>query len=200
MYGEGKNWRYIIGIGLAIVLLFIVIFMIVRGGGDDAKTPETQRELTSYAEDSNFTVTHRMIGPIVAAQNHDEVEISVNNTSATVNVIKGYDGNVVDSRSYPMSTEGFREFLSALSKAGYTKGNTDEDLRNDEGNCATGQRYTFEATDGSRNMQRFWATSCGGTKTYRGNVDRTISLFQQQIPDYSDVTGDTQFLRNLKLF
>lgn len=192
MYGEGRNWRYLIGFGLVILLLFIIIFMIVRGGGDDNGTvPETKKELVSYSTNDQVTLTNRIIGPITAPQNHNEIEINVTNTMATVNLINGYDGNIVNSRSYPLTTEAFGEFLSALDKVKFTEGDTDEALRNDEGYCASGQRYIFEMREGSNNIQRFWSTSCGGTKTFKGDDDAVINLFQSQIPDYDDLISDT---------
>ena len=146
MYGEGRNLRYLIGFGLVIVLLFIVIFMIIRGGGQESDVPETKRTLVSFANESNFTVTQTIVGPITAAQTHDEVEINVTNSAATINAIKGCNGNLVDSRSYPMTTDAFSEFLNALDKAKFTEGNTDKELVNDKGYCSTGQRYILKFT------------------------------------------------------
>ena len=194
MYGEGKNWRYLIGFGAVIVLLFVAIFIIINSGGDGkGKVPETKKTLTSYTNNDDITVTSKTVGPITAAVNHHEVEINVTNTNATINIIDGYDGNVVNSRSYPLTTEAFGEFLSALDKAEFTKGNTDEALRDDSGYCATGQRYIFEIRDGANNIQRFWTTSCNGTKTFKGNRNATLQLFQNQITDYNDLTKSLNF-------
>lgn len=191
MYGEGRNLRYLVGMGLVILLLFVIIFMIIRGGGDD-KVPETKRELTSYVEDTTFTVSETIIGPIISADKHSEVQINVTNQAATIEVSKGYDGNVVKSNTYPLTTNGFSEFLNSLEKAGFTKGDTAEDLKEDKGYCPTGLRYIFEVRDGSDTIQRFWATSCRGAKSYRGNLPLTLQLFQAQIPDYDTVTEDLE--------
>lgn len=195
MYGDGSKWRYLIGFGLVILLLFVIIFMIVRGGGGDdrGKVPETKKTLVSYATNDDVTLTSTLIGPVTAPQNHNEVQIEVTNSQATVNVMNGYDGNIINSRSYPLTTEAFTEFLSALDKAKYTEGDTDEALRNDDGYCATGQRYVFEIREGGNNIQRFWATSCGGTKTFKGNTGAVLELFQNQIPDYNEITDDVSF-------
>lgn len=193
MYGEGRNRRYFIGFGLVIVLLFLVIFMIVRGGGDEAKVPEAKRTLTSYANESNVTVTQTIIGPITAEETHDEVQINVTNSQTTIDVIKGYDGTVVNSAGYPMTTESFREFLNALEKARFTEGDTGEELKNDKGYCPTGQRYIFEIKQGAQQIQRFWATSCRGPKSYKGELGLTNRLFRAQIPDYGELTRDVNF-------
>ncbi|MDB5169925.1 MAG: exported protein of unknown function [Candidatus Saccharibacteria bacterium] len=190
MYGEGRNLRYIVGIGLVIVLLFVVIALIMRSGGD-SKVPETKRELISYVDDSNVTVTETIIGPITAAESHNEAQISITNQTATLDVSQGFDGNVVASSTYPVTTNAFGEFLSALSRAGFTEGNTDEGLKDDRGYCPTGQRYIFEIHDGSQTIQRFWATSCGGVKTYKGNLPLTLALFEAQIPSFGDLTDNT---------
>lgn len=192
MYGEGRNLRYFVGLGLVIVLLFVVIFMIIRGGGDEEnKVAESEREFTSYVDDSDVTISMTTVGPIVAAQEHNELQINITNSNASIDVMQGYDGNVISSQSYPISTAAFGEFLHALDKADFTKGDTSDDLKDDRGFCPTGQRYIFEVRDGSRSVQRFWATSCRTVKTYHGNLALTRQLFEDQIPDYSGLTSDT---------
>lgn len=191
MYGERRNLRYFIGLGLVIVLLFVVIFMIIRGGGEEGKVPEAERELTSYADDSDAAVVFTTIGPVVAPQDHSEAQIVITNSDSSIDVMQGFDGNVINSQSYPMTTSAFGEFLHALDRAGYTEGNTAEDLKDDRGFCPTGSRYIFEVRDGSKTVQRFWATSCrNAPKTYRGNLNLTLELFRSQIPDYADITED----------
>ena len=189
MYGDSRNLRYFVGLGLVIILLFVVIALIMRSGGD-SKVPETKRELTSYVDDTNFSVSQTIIGPITATQNHNQVQITVTNTGSSIEVSQGYDGNVIASNNYPLSTNGFSEFLNALDRAGFTKGETAKDLQNDKGFCPTGQRFIFEIHDGANLLQRFWQTSCGGTKSYRGNFALTNTLFQAQIPDYDSLTED----------
>lgn len=191
MYGEDRQWRYFIGFGLVIILLFIIIFIIVNHGGSN-KVPTTQRSLPSYSNDDKASVRLTTVGPIVAEQNHTQTQITVSNSSSTIEISRGYNGNEVASRSYTSSPAAFSEFLQALNKAGYTHGNTDESLANDAGYCPTGSRYIFTLQDGNKTVQRFWATSCGGTKTYRGNLSLTLWLFENQIPDYDTVLNSVQ--------
>lgn len=195
MYGNGRRVRFFIGLALVIALLFLIISMIVRSGGDDKKTevPETQRTFVSLADDEDVTVTRYVVGPITAAEKHYETEIQISNTTATANVISGYEGTVTDTRSYPTTREGFSEFLYALDKVGFTNGNTDEALRDDEGYCSSGQRYIYEVRDDGKLLQRFWATSCGGTKTYKGKLGQTNNIFENQIPDYKLMTNSLGF-------
>lgn len=192
MYGETRNWRYFIGFGVLIALLFVIIILIVNhGNGNKGEVPETKKTLLSYVNDDNFEVSETIISPITASQNHDQVKITISNRQANFEMAKGYEGNVVSSKSYDLSTSGFGEFLSSIDKAGFTKGNTDAELKDDRGYCPTGQRYIFEAKNGSQVIERFWATSCRGVKTYKGNLGLTIDLFQAQVPDFNDLTNDS---------
>jgi len=191
MYGEDRNIRLFVGLGLVILLMFIVIFLIINHGSDKGKVAETKEPLTSYVDNSNVTITQTIVGPIRAAEKHFQGEISVTNTATTATRISGYDGNVTDSRSYAMTQAGFSEFLHALNTAGFTLGNTDEGLKNDEGFCPTGRRYIYTIREGANVVQRFWVTSCGGTRTYKGSLNLTITLFKAQVPDYSRLMSGT---------
>lgn len=201
MYKDKRNWKYFVGFGLLVVLLLITIFLIVRGGGGDENNREANngqpavsdqmRKLTDYYNDDSVTISQTIVGPIVAAENHYELKVNVSNTSATIETIQGYDGNVIRNKSYPTSTASFSEFLNSLERAGFTNGNTDPTLRSDEGYCPTGNRYIFEVRDGATVLQRFWATSCRTTKTYRGDLSLTNSLFRSQIPEYGEMTNGT---------
>ena len=55
------------------------------------------------------------------------------------------------------------------------------------GLCPLGDRYVFEFKQDGKELERYWATNCGGTKTYSGNVSLTLALFQAQIPNYNDL-------------
>lgn len=189
MYGEDRNYRFIFGLGAVIILLFVAIFLIVRSGGsDEAEVQETKRELTSYVGDPNVSIVQTTIGPINAPSEHGEMQISVTDTATTIDFFSGYDGNVVASRTYPHSSAAFSEFLHALEKFEYTEGNTDEALADSKGYCPTGNRYIFEIREGAEVVQSYWATSCRGTKTYRGDLQGTLEMFERQIPDdYGDI-------------
>lgn len=189
MYGEDRNYRFLIGIGAVIIMLFIAIFLIVRSGGNDARdaeVQETKRELTSYVGDDNASVSFKAIGPVTAPADHGEMVITVDNGATTVEFMQGYDGNVVASRTYYHSTQAFSEFLYALQGQGYTLGDDSEELADDKGFCPTGNRYIFSIQEGTDTVQRYWTTTCRGTKTFKGDTSDVIDLFYDQIPDDFD--------------
>lgn len=191
---ERKHYGYLVGFLIMIVLLFLLIILIVNHKGSSKnKVDSTQQTLTSYADKSGVTLSEVIVGPINADQSHTNVHIDINNTSTYASVAQGYTGNVTNSYSYPMTTDGFREFLAALDKAGFTKGDTAANLKDDKGYCSTGQRYIFTINDNGKTLQRFWATSCSGTRSYKGNLGLTNTLFQRQVPDYNKLVQGTSF-------
>lgn len=179
--------RYFIGFIASIGLLVILIVLIFSGGSSPKKVPKTSKTLDSYAT-SGGSVVLTIDGPINAEQNHEQVRITVSGDSATFDHIKGYEGGVADTKSYPNNQDAYTNFLFALEKAGFNLGNTSSSLKDERGFCPLGDRYIFELQQDGEELQRFWATNCGGTKSYLGNVNLTLQLFQNQIPDYGNLT------------
>lgn len=178
--------RYIIGFLLAIGLLIFVFVLILRGGGDEA-TPQTQTKMIDYANSSVY-VQFTIKGPVAADQTHNEARITVSNVESTMEVFKGYEGNLIRSQSYANNPTAYADFLAALEVSGYTIGNKDKKFTDDRGYCPTGNRYIMQIRDGERDIQRLWATSCGGVSTFKGKTDIVQTLFIRQIPDYNTLT------------
>jgi hypothetical protein len=129
-------------------------------------------------------------GPINASQEHEQVRISVTKDQTNFERLNGYEGKVVDSKNYASNQEAYANFLFALSKAGFTKGDTSKELQEERGYCPLGRRYIFELIQDGRSIERYWATSCGKPKTYQGDVSLTLQLFQDQIPDYGNLVSN----------
>lgn len=130
-------------------------------------------------------------GPITAQSTHNQVRVSVNRDTATFQQLVGYDGTVVNSKSYSNTTNSYDAFLRALAHAGFMLGNTNPAITNPTGYCPLGNIYSFELINEGAIVQNFWTTSCGSPKTYNGNTSLTISLFRSQIPDYSTLAQNT---------
>jgi hypothetical protein len=176
--------RYLIGILLFIFLIIFVIIKLLSGGSSEK--PAVPPSLASYAGTST-TVRYTSDNPVQAAENHRTASIEVGNTAATLTITKGYDGEVMLTKSYPMSTEGYETFLLSLQRtAGFTLGNDDADVRDERGYCANGYRYGYDIIDGGGStIQHFWSTSCK-EKTFNGLPDAVRRLFLAQIPDYAE--------------
>lgn len=180
--------RYFIGLMIVIILLILLIILIVNSGGSNV--PSGMQPLPSYA---NTNATARLIinGPIVSSQNHNVVEIIVSNTTATLEVQQGYSGNIIKSKTYNNSINSYSNFLYALEHANFTAGNPAKSLQNYRGYCPTGDTYVFELRQNGHNIEQYWATNCSGTPhTFGGHLNLNITLFQQQIPDYSNLINN----------
>ena len=189
--------RYFIGFLITIGLIILLIMLLFHHGGNNGKVPETKVPLISYV--NTDTVVRETIDEQISASNtHRTIQITVGNTDTTFNLFKGYDQEVDKTKTYPMSPSGYGVFLRALQHAGFTEGNDDSSLKDERGWCPSGKRYIFEVIQGGDSIERYWATSCGGStpKTFNGKVSTVLDLFRRQVPDYDNLTNnvDTTFL------
>lgn len=132
--------------------------------------------------------------PTQSPQTRRKVEIVVGNDQATLNIYRGYDGDVITSKSYGMSEAAYAVFLRGLRISGhYTEGNNDPAQRDEHGYCPLGDTYVYEIVKGDGSVvQHYWSTTCGA-KTFGGNAALVQQLFENEIPDYETLTGDIQF-------
>jgi hypothetical protein len=181
--------RYVIGILVAIGLVVLVFILILKGfsGGT---TKSTTKPLVDYAT-TNTSIQMLIDGPVNADQVHYQVQMTVSDTQNQLNVLKGYQGTVVNSQTYESNSASYAEFLRALDIAGFAKGDTSKTADNDpRGFCALGERYTFEIMNGSKTIENFWSSSCGGVGTFEGNTIAVKNLFIAQMPNYGTVTNN----------
>lgn len=169
-------------------LIILLVILIFGGGGGKSKVPTTSKALTSYANtDSEVSMT--VSGPIVADKQHQEYRITVDRDNVTFEEIRGYEGNVVNLKTYSNNQAAYNDFLHALTRANFTSGDNTKSLRDETALCPLGSRYVFKLTQGGNDLERYWATTCSGTKTYLGNFEMTTSLFELQVPDFQDLNS-----------
>jgi hypothetical protein len=178
--------RYFIGFLITIGLAIVLIVLLFTGGGG-SKKPKTTKALADYAF-SDSVVRLTIDGPITADQTHQAVRITVGQEDTIYEQVQGYQGTVVNQQSYASNQNSYSNFLYALGHAGFTRGDPSKVLANEKGYCPLGSRYVFELIDSGNTIQRYWGTSCGNPKTYKGNLNLTLSLFKAQVPDYNTLT------------
>lgn len=179
--------RYFIGFLITIGLIILLVVLLFTGGGGGSKKPKTPKSLADYAS-SNSVVRMTIDGPINADQDHQAITITVGQDDTTYEQIQGYQGTVVNQQSFANNQNAYSNFLYALGHAGFTKGDNSKALANEKGYCPLGNRYVFELINDGSTIERYWATSCGKPKTYLGNTNLTITLFQAQVPGYTNLT------------
>jgi hypothetical protein len=172
---------FLITIGL-IVLVFVIILKSFSSAPSKPVTP-----LTDYSN-TNTVVEMTINGPVNDNQDHNAVQMIVGQTQSEINIIRGYQDNVINTQSYPNNSAAYGWLLRSLELAGYTEGKSDPSLSDYRGYCTAGDVYVFQVLSGSTVIEQYWATSCGGQGNSKGNIPLIESLFQAQFPDYGDIT------------
>lgn len=181
--------RYFLGFLGVVVLIVVVFVLVVRGlSGGGNNTPKSTTNLANYAN-TTTVMRYTAEGPVVANQNYNEVRITIGRDANTIEVVQGYEGQVVKAKTYPNNREAYGSFLRALQLLGYTNGVENSGLDDERGYCPGGNRYVYEIISGSADVQRYWKGTCG-VGTFQGQSQNIRALFRKQIPDYGTfVTG-----------
>jgi hypothetical protein len=179
----------LVGLGV-VVLIIIVLIKAISGFTGGSGTSATQVNVGKYS-DSAASASFLVDDAINNDQDHRQLKITVSGTQIEADVIQGYQGTVIDSRTYPNNSVAFDSFLQSLKLLNFAKGSTSSKLGNYTGYCPTGERYIYTFNDGSKDLFSFWSTSCG-QGTFGGNAAGVRDLFEQQIlaSDFDTLTND----------
>lgn len=184
--------KYFIGYMVTIGLLILLIVFLIKSGGNNAPAVQA-KTLDSYAT-SDAEVSYLNSGPINAESLHREIKITVDNDYVTYQEIAGYNGHVIRTKRFSNNVNAYSNFLAALGRAGFAKGAKTETTQTEKGACSLGNRYVFEMTQGTDQIQRNWTTNCGsGGGTFKGDISTTITLFEAQVPDYNTLSSQIVF-------
>ncbi len=185
--------RYILALViLAVVIVGIIILVISllsndgpRTTQEPVKTTDRAKELTKDTSSVSFTTYGRVVGE----EERRAIRMVVSSSERRIEILQGYDEDIVKSESFPNKQSAYDAFLVALNSAGFD--NYDKDNKTDDrSQCATGRRYVYEAKFNNNESLRSWSTSCS-TKisSFKGSRSLVQTLFQNQIPDYSKVVS-----------
>jgi hypothetical protein len=174
----------LVGVGLVV----LVIVLIIKAFSGGASAPSSQIDITKF-DNSTGSTTLLIDAPTGIDQDHRQVKITVSGTENEVDVIKGYEGQVMDSQTYPSNVTAYGAFLQTLKLMNFSKGV--ESNVNYQGYCPTGDRYIFTFNNGENDLFSYWATSCGGQGTFKGGLAPVLTQFRRQIPetDFDQLTN-----------
>lgn len=179
--------RFIIGVLGILLLLFLFITLVFRGGNDNDTSSETKltsSQLVEFADkDSKVTVT--TVGRVVGNESHNGIRIVVTPVERRLEILNTFDNNVIRSETYPNTQSAYSNFLSALSGQGFLT-SKDSSIEDQRTQCPTGNRFNYDLTEGSETRSSLWAVSCNKNGTFAGNGQTVRQLFQLQIPNYSE--------------
>lgn len=173
-------FRYFLGILVTIGLIILVFVLIFGGSKPKVQAPP---DLTTYAN-TDVAVQMTVDSFVSNPQTHRQVQVAVDKNSIILSTFKGYEGQVIKTKTYSNDSTSYGVFLRALDKAGYNKGNNASSLKDDRGVCPLGERYIFEVVENGSDIQRYWSSSCG-KGNFLGSTNLVLNLFQNQAPDYN---------------
>lgn len=170
-------------LGVAVLVIVLLVKLIFGGGGPAAPVLDVGK----YAN-TDASVTLLVDSPTNIDQDHRQVKITVSGTQNEIDIIQGYEGHVIDSRTYNNNPAAFGAFLQSLKLLNFSKGSTSpSDYR---GYCPTGDRYVYSFSGGDGKHFSYWSTSCN-QGTFGGNRPAVRALFYAQVPasDFGELTG-----------
>lgn len=189
--------RYLLATVGVIFLLIVGIVIFSRSNRpQSAVTPDnTAINLNDYSENENASVQYTVAGPINANEDHRQIRITISASSRQIDVIKGYQGELLSRNTYSNNSEAYADFLEALRRANFTKERRIADNISPAAICPVGNRSFYQIIENSEDKMNLWTASCVGG-TFGGNISLTNQLFQLQIPDYSKITSGVSIRGN----
>jgi len=181
--------RFFIAAGLAL-LLFVIGLIILLGGGSKPK-PTTQqlKPLQNYSS-TNAQVSMTTDGIINGQDIHRQIVITVDQYARTLQIVKGYNGQVISTKTFDNNDTAYNVFLTSIKNAGFLVVNKRAKNLSDVGQCPLGFRNIFELNDGGDQLSHLWSSTCGKTGTLGGNSSLLQNLFQAQITNYNELVSD----------
>lgn len=189
--------KYLLGFFITVGLIILLIVLLVMGNGPKTQVPNSSKTLASYSNDQSALVRLTVDGPITSPQEHHASRITVSRDSTTYEQLVGYNGQITSTQTFGNTQTSYLSFLRAIQLAGFTRGDTAANLKNDRGFCALGSRYIFEFEADGKQLERFWSSSCGGASSFKGSTALNLALFRKQVPDYDKLTSQNDFSLSL---
>jgi hypothetical protein len=190
--------RYIVmRVLLAIFLLFVVVFAIVKLAGNNSTpdTPEFAQEETQTAQTDisvqPSSVEFRIIGKTIAEEDHREIRFIIREDRRVVQIIQGYNGKVVKTLSLPNSDNSYQQFVYAIQDEGFSTDKATITISDPNGVCSDGRQYHYTLKREGVTEKSLWSTSCKSADGTFGGSRRAIQrLFERQFPSYDDFTDE----------
>lgn len=183
--------KYVLSVFGILVLLVIVVIILFRRGPEPTSTSvQTANQTVSLKEYESkaaiVSLTTR--GKIVGDESRRAIRVSVSRNERVLEVLEGYEENVVSRHAFPNNEDAYKIFLSSLDNAGFNRVK-DSTIADERGACPLGRRYVYRLQDGPEQVLRSWNTSCSAKiGTFGGNARTVRTLFERQIPEYKSLT------------
>lgn len=178
--------------GFVGIIVFIIILVLIFGGhGKKPPTGPQLNPLPDYAS-TDATVSFTTDGIVNADELHRSIRITISSTQMTLDVLKGYNPQVIESKSFENNQEAYTVFLKAINNAGFlAKIKNSKAPADERGMCALGFRYILDLNQDGDDLSRTWASTCGSKDgTSAGAIQTLRALFEDQIPGYETLVDN----------
>jgi hypothetical protein len=189
---------------LIFLVICFVLFLFIFGlsklfGGKPKPAPSPTppapvvKSLPEYS-DTYAEVSFTTDGHINGDDKHRAIKITVDKFQRKVDILGGYDYNVIEEHTQPNTETAYNVFLTALNNEGFTlKRAKSKSPASEKGQCPLGTRKIYELNDSGDSLSRLWSSSCGLTVgTFGGSSGAVQTLFQDQITDYNKIISNSK--------
>lgn len=182
------------GIAVIIIALFAVlgvVLLVNRNNDTPNGTPTTQTVTLSESDTvPSALVSWTQQGRIVGNNQFSSIRVIVTPTYRRIEILNGYENQVLRSTDYENNQEAYNTFTRALDlmKFGRSRTVSNPDV---QGVCPFGNRFLYVFNANSQQLVNTWSDTCSNSNgTYAGgNAVSTAQLFRNQIPDYGRQTS-----------
>jgi hypothetical protein len=194
---------YAFGVFFFLVIFIVLIVMFVRSdnGGDKQNQPQqqtsqptsTQSKLDQAKTTSGSQVIYTVNGSVVATEERRSIRMTVSASERIIEILSGYQGEVLKTQRYSNNQQAYDAFLSALKGAGFEASQPPKEGSTEQTACPTGLHYQYQIKVPNVGEHYTWATSCSRKDgTFAGKGALSSTLFEDQFPDYSTFTSGVQ--------
>jgi hypothetical protein len=173
-----------------VIILFLVLGIAVVTNRSSSDSPNLPKKITAtdFANKGTSSVNLTIQGALVGQDQRRAIRIKVTPTERTIYLLKGYEENIEQSKTYPNSQTAYETFLKALDNQGFGRQRVVK-VTDEEGICPLGKRFIYEIISSGVAEMRSWSDSCSRNDgTFSGNATTVQKMFQRQINDYTTFT------------
>ena len=182
---------------IGVIVLIVVGFNLIRNAfrGDESAQEQVKTVNLQSAANDGKTVRYTITGAVVGDDAHRKIRITVDRNKRQVEILQGYNNEVIKSQEFPNTQPAYDAFIDAIDGAGYSQTISPSGRGEESKTCPLGLKYSYEVAPDTSESYRTWSNSCARKEgTFTGNHKTVQQLFQRQIPEYSEFTRDVSLL------
>lgn len=172
------------------IAILVVLAVILFGPKPQSNLNHlTTKPLSDYSK-TDAQVRLTTDGHLNGEDQHMQIRITIDAHDRTLDIIQGYNGHVVKSKTQTNNQTAYDTFLRALDLAGFTRSKNVR-IKDERGFCPEGSTFIYQLINTDKHDTRLWSSDCGGG-TFAGKSTLVQDLFINQITGYEELTNQIQ--------